>query len=155
MARELLNSDSEAPEQKIPHAVHHDVESFIWVLCCAVLRWMWDRFEDKSNPLSDEIKKEKLDLARVIIDNFTQPTPEKIASHRNAHSSAITFPKKLKIKNTINQFMSTHLIQLFQKFTTTIHRSNDPESPVRLTHELVLKEIGSALSHITNGNTAA
>ena len=131
---------------KIGHMTHearHDVESFIWVLSYAVLRNLCHQASKPST--SQEIQGQYPALRTQFRTAFSQVTAANIAVQRTIVSPALRFSADEEVEAITTNFMSDPLVSLFRFLRTCVHRSQDPEAPTPLCHDILLNAVQDAI----------
>lgn len=129
------------------HKACHDLESFIWVLCYAILRKLTvQSFVSKD----EKIKQERKALKDLVKSTFGNVTLADIASHRSSSSDTIIFPTLRVLQNTVNTFMSTPLRQCLDMFSNLIKFSEFtiPKWKKELTYEAVIEVLDTAINQL-------
>jgi hypothetical protein len=120
----------------IVHQVHHDLESFVWVMCYSINR----RLVLDSNRLSAD---ERADLHKFFHGNFGRMDMDSIAVTRQA-LQPLRFPHRFP--NLLSEPMTSLYDSLYDHLQLSVLRKD----PVFLTHDVLLTEFDRIIHIISN-----
>ena len=135
MAWRILLQEVECTTERVVHEATHDVESFVWVLSCCVMRNLYHRASQRSAP--KEVREQCHAFRSLLFRAFGQTITMAIAKERQSGSYGLTFPRFHSVHGIIANFMSDTLVALFQDLQGLIHRAMDPFTNTNpLTHTI-------------------
>ena len=143
MAWRILLHEIDITMQSLVDEAAYDVESFIWVLSCSVMRNLYHRAFQRS--ASKEIRDERVTFRSLFSQAFGQTTSRYIAYHRHSRAPCLAFPRDKGVNKTVSSFMSNGLVSLFRGLQSLIHLDTDPYNPIPLSHDALLRVINNTI----------
>jgi hypothetical protein len=119
--------------ESVVHEAHHDIESFVWVMCYSICRQLLT--------FKSLTKDKKKELTSFFHNTFGRVDLNTIRSSRGVRAP-------LEIRRRFAESLSSPLVFLLKRLDGHVQRHHLTESPVLLTHEMILVEFDNTIGEL-------
>jgi hypothetical protein len=121
--------------EDVVHETHHDIESFVWVLCYSICRRLL------TSQSFTQVKKK-------AITSFFHNAFGRVDLSAVRNSRGVRAP--LEIPRRFSEFLSPPMILLLKNLDEHIQHQHLTKTPIFVTHEMILVELDNTISALRN-----